>query len=72
MKYYRVGVFASVSVRAENEDDAIHQVKKSVIDGCINIYDYEFEAQDRELDPDLDFLETMAQIQMPADSTGEL
>ena len=44
MKYYRVGVFASVSVKAENEDDAIHQVKKSVIDGAINIHDYEFEA----------------------------
>ena len=61
MKYYRVGVFASVSVKAENEDDAIHQARHIVIEGAIKTHEYEFEAQDRELDPDLDFLAMMAQ-----------
>jgi len=61
MKYYRVGIFASVNVEAENEDDAIHQARHIVIDGTIKTHEYEFEAQDRELDPDLDFLAMMAE-----------
>ena len=61
MKYYRVGIFASVNVEAENEDDAIHQARHIVIDGAIKTHDYEFEAQDRELDPDINFLEMIAQ-----------
>lgn len=61
MKYYRVGIFASVNVEAENEDDAIHQARHIVIDGAIKTHEYEFEAQDRELDPDLNFLEMIAQ-----------
>jgi hypothetical protein len=61
MKYYRVGIFASVNVEAENEDDAIHQARHIVIDGAIKTHEYEFEAQDRELDPDLDFLAMMAE-----------
>ena len=61
MKYYRVGIFASVNVEAENEDDAIHQARHIVIDGAIKTHEYEFEAQDRELDPDINFLEMMAQ-----------
>ena len=61
MKYYRVGIFASVNVEAENEDDAIHQARHIVIDGAIKTHDYEFEAQDRELDPDLDFLAMITQ-----------
>lgn len=61
MKYYRVGIFASVNVEAENEDDAIHQARHIVIDGAIKTHEYEFEAQDRELDPDMDFLAMMAQ-----------
>ena len=61
MKYYRVGIFASVNVEAENEDDAIHQARHIVIDGAIKTHEYEFEAQDRELDPDLDFLAMITQ-----------
>ena len=61
MKYYRVGIFASVNVEAENEDDAIAQARYIVIEGAIKTHDYEFEAQDRELDPDFDFLAMMAQ-----------
>ena len=61
MKYYRVGIFASVNVEAENEDDAIHQARHIVIDCAIKTHEYEFEAQDRELDPDLDFLAMMAE-----------
>jgi hypothetical protein len=61
MKYYRVGIFASVNVEAENEDDAIHQARHIVIEGAIKTHEYEFEAQDRELDPDLDFSAMMAQ-----------
>lgn len=61
MKYYRVGIFASVNVEAENEDDAIHQARHIVIDGAIKTHEYEFEAQDRELDPDINFLEMMTQ-----------
>ena len=61
MKYYRVGIFASVNVEAENEDDAIHQARHIVIEGAIKTHEYEFEAQDRELDPDMDFLAMMAQ-----------
>jgi hypothetical protein len=61
MKYYRVAIFASVCVEAENEDDAIEQARHIVIDGAIKTHDYEFEAQDRELDPDINFLEMMAQ-----------
>jgi hypothetical protein len=50
-----------VNVEAENEDDAIRQARDIVIDGAIKTHDYEFEAQDRELDPDLNFLEMIAQ-----------
>ena len=41
--------------------DAIAQARDIVIEGAIKTHDYEFEAQDRELDPDLDFLEMIAQ-----------
>jgi hypothetical protein len=61
MKYYRVAIFASVNVEAENEDDAIRQARDIVIEGAIKTHDYEFEAQDRELDPDLNFLEMITQ-----------
>ena len=61
MKYYRVGIFASVNVEAENEYEAMRQARHMVIDGAIKTHDYEFEAQDRELDPDLDFVAMMAQ-----------
>jgi hypothetical protein len=59
MKYYRVGIFASVNVEAENEYEAMRQARHMVIDGAIKTHDYEFEAQDRELDPDLNYLEMM-------------
>lgn len=50
MKYYRVGIFASVNVEAENEEEAIREARYMVIDGAIKTHDYEFEAQDREID----------------------
>jgi len=59
MKYYRVGIFASVNVEAENEYEAMRQARHMVIDGAIKTHDYEFEAQDRELDPDLNYIEMM-------------
>jgi hypothetical protein len=62
MKYYRVGIFASVNVTAENEEEAIREARHMVLDGAINKHDYEFEAQDRELDPDEDFVATMLEL----------
>ena len=62
MKYWRVGIFASVNVTAEDEYEAIREARHMVIDGAIKTHDYEFEAQDRELDSDLDFVEMMAKM----------
>ena len=63
MKYYRVGIFASVNVTAENEEEAIREARHMVLDGTINKHDYEFEAQDREIDPDaLYFVEMVAKL----------
>ena len=62
MKYYRVGIFTSVNVTAENEYEAIREARHMVIDGAIKTHDYEFEAQDRELDSDLDFVALMAEL----------
>ena len=50
MKYYRVAIFASVNVEAENEDDAEEQAVEMVKAGQIRIKDYAFEVQDREID----------------------
>ena len=50
MKYYRVGIFASVNVEADSEEQAVNLARHMVLDGAINKHDYEFEAQDREIE----------------------
>jgi hypothetical protein len=50
MKYYRVAIFVSVNVEAENEEDAEEQAVEMVKAGQIRIKDYVFEVQDREID----------------------
>jgi hypothetical protein len=50
MKCYRVAIFASVNVTAENEEQAVDLARHMVIDGAIKTHDYDFEAQDREID----------------------
>jgi hypothetical protein len=50
MKHYRVAIFASVNIEAEDEGDAEEQVIEMIKAGQIRIRDYEFEVEDREID----------------------
>ena len=62
MKYYRVGIFASVNVTAENEEEAIDRVRHILASGWLPLREYDFDVQDRELDPDEDFVATMLEL----------
>jgi hypothetical protein len=47
VKSYRVSIFASINIEAENELEAIEQATSAVINNRLKISEYEFEAQDR-------------------------
>jgi hypothetical protein len=49
MKQYRVAIFASVNVEAENEEQAIGMAQDAVLNGQIKMREFEFEAQEREV-----------------------
>lgn len=49
MNYYRVGIFASVNVEAENEERAIEIAHDAVLNAEIKMSEFEFEAQEREV-----------------------
>jgi len=49
MKQYRVAIFASVNVEAENEEQAIGMAQDAVLNGQIKMSEFEFEAQEREV-----------------------
>lgn len=53
---YRVCIFASINVEAENEQEAIEQAKSAVMNNELKIREYDFEAEDRSLDSPLDIL----------------
>ena len=49
MKQYRVAIFASVNVEAENEEQAIEMAQDAVLNSQIKMSEFEFEAQEREV-----------------------
>ena len=50
MKQYRVGIFASINVDAENESSARAKARDVLLSGAVRLREFEFEVQDRETD----------------------
>jgi len=50
MKSYRVSVWASVDVQAENEQDACDKAHDAVLNQEIKMRDYEFDAEETDGD----------------------
>lgn len=46
MTVYRVSVWASIEVEADNERDAEDKAHDAVLDGAIRMRDYEFTAEE--------------------------